>query len=55
VQVPVVRNVITKPETVHTLGVELVRVTARFDDAVGATVRVFPESSWSNGWAYVIV
>lgn len=37
---PVATNVITNPETVHTLGVELVKATVRFDDAVGATVRL---------------
>ena len=45
VHVPVVRNVITKPDTVHTFVVELVKVTFRPEVAVGATVSVFPESS----------
>ena len=40
VQVPAETYVMTKPETVQMLGVELVSVTGRVELAVGATVRL---------------
>ena len=50
VQVPVETKVITKPETVQTLGVLEVSVTVKPESAVGATVSVPVLSSWFAGW-----
>jgi hypothetical protein len=54
-QTPFVKNDTTKPVTEQTPGVVAVNVTARAELAVGATVRLAAESSWSAGCANVMV
>ncbi len=48
-QVPVVTNVITKPDTVQTEVVVEANETVKPDDAVGATVKVPVDNIWLAG------